>query len=128
MRGDRRLLVHALVNLLKNALEAASAAGRTPEITVSTRVEGSTVWLEVADNGPGITEAGLNRVFGEGYTTKGPGRGRGLAIVRESISVQRGEIRVSSRLGAGTCFALGCRWNERSDWLTKRKDERLEHR
>ena len=107
VRADRRLLVHALVNLLKNALEAASAAGRTPEITLSARVEGATVWLGVADNGPGIAEAGLKRVFDEGYSTKGHGRGRGLAIVRESISLQRGEIRVISRPGAGTRFELG---------------------
>jgi signal transduction histidine kinase len=107
VRGDRRLLVHALVNLLKNALEAASAAGTTPVISLSARVDGATVWLGVADNGPGIPEASLKRVFDEGYSTKGPGRGRGLAIVRESISLQRGEIDVFSRPGAGTRFELG---------------------
>jgi signal transduction histidine kinase len=105
--ADRRLLVHALVNLLKNALEAASAAGRTPEITLSVRLQGTLAWLGVADNGPGILGDRLNRVFDEGYSTKGPGRGHGLAIVRESISLQRGEIRVSSPPGGGTRFELG---------------------
>jgi two-component system C4-dicarboxylate transport sensor histidine kinase DctB len=107
VQADRRLLVHALVNLLKNALEAATAAGVGPIITLSAAVEGTLVWLSVADNGPGIAEADLKRVFEEGYSTKGPGRGRGLAIVQESIDVQGGEIRVSSRTGAGTRFALG---------------------
>jgi signal transduction histidine kinase len=107
VRADRRLLVHALVNLLKNALEAATAAGIHPEITLSAVAEGTTVWLGVADNGPGIPEASLKHVFDQGYSTKGPGRGRGLAIVRESIHVQEGEIRVSSPPGAGTRFQVG---------------------
>jgi signal transduction histidine kinase len=105
--ADRRLLVHALVNLLKNALEAAAAAGIVPRITLNAEVEGATVWLGVADNGPGISEASLRRVFDVGYSTKGAGRGRGLAIVRESINVQGGEIRVSRRPAGGIRFQIG---------------------
>jgi signal transduction histidine kinase len=107
VRADRRLLVHALVNLLKNALEAAASLGISPLITFSTRIEGATVWIGVADNGPGIPGAHLRRVFDDGYSTKGSGRGRGLAIVRESIHVQGGEIRVSSLPGEGTHFLIG---------------------
>jgi signal transduction histidine kinase len=70
-------------------------------------VDGPTVWLGVADNGPGISEAAIRRVFNVGYSTKGPGRGRGLAIVRESIHVQGGEIHVSRISGAGLQFRIG---------------------
>ncbi len=105
--GDRRLLVHALVNLLKNAVEAASGAGIDPKIDVSARVDGSTIWLEVGDNGPGIPDADRRDIFDFGYSTKGAGRGRGLAIVRESIELQGGRIVVEPRSGSGTRFAIG---------------------
>lgn len=105
--GDRRLLVHALVNLLKNAVEAASGAGIAPRVTVSARVEGGSAWIEVADNGPGIAESERPSIFDPGVSTKGAGRGRGLAIVRESVRLQGGAIRVSPRPEGGTAFAVG---------------------
>ena len=105
--GDRRLLVHALVNLLKNAVEAASGAGTDPRLAFSVRVEGETAWLEVADNGPGIADPDGRLIFEDGYSTKGPGRGQGLAIVRESVRLQGGRLDVSARPGGGTIFAIG---------------------
>jgi signal transduction histidine kinase len=109
LRADRRLFIHALVNLLKNAQEAVSApgAGDPPEIALSVRAEGATVWVSVADNGPGIPPPSRKRIFEDGFTTKGPGRGRGLAIVRESVYVQDGAIDVRDRPGGGTEFLIG---------------------
>ena len=104
--GDRRLLVHALVNLLKNAVEAASGAGIGPVITLSVRPDGDAARIEVADNGPGIAEADRPFLF-DGYSTKGAGRGRGLAIVRESIRLQGGSIEVGGRPGGGSAFVIG---------------------
>jgi signal transduction histidine kinase len=105
--GDRRLLTHALVNLVKNALEAASGAGIDPVITLSVRVDGATGWLEVLDNGPGILESDRRLIFEDGFSTKGPGRGQGLAIVRESVRLQGGRIEVTPHLGGGTVFSIG---------------------
>lgn len=104
--ADRRLLVHALVNLLKNAAEATSESGSSPEVRVSTRAEGPEVTLEVADNGPGIAPGDLAHIFDFGFSTKGAGRGRGLAIVRESVEAQGGRIDVASQPGAGTSFVI----------------------
>jgi C4-dicarboxylate-specific signal transduction histidine kinase len=104
--ADRRLLVHALVNLLKNAVEATLAAGIAPRFLLSATVEGASVLIGVADNGPGIPEADLRRVFEVGFSTKGPGRGRGLAIVRESVHVQGGAIRVRRLPEGGTEFVI----------------------
>src|SRR5262249_36931675 len=67
--ADRRLLVHALVNLLKNAIEAAASAGRPPHVTLELRRDGPTAWIEVADDGPGISEAALPRLFELRYST-----------------------------------------------------------
>ena len=110
--ADRRLLIHALVNLIKNAVEASASAagtgpGAAPVVTLTARVEGATAWLGVADDGPGIPPGELRKVFESGYSTKGNGRGLGLAIVRESVSTQGGTIEVESRLGRGTEFRIG---------------------
>ena len=106
--ADRRLLIHALVNLIKNAVEAAAArrddAGRSGSRRGS---RGTTAWLSVADNGPGIPPGELRRIFEAGYSTKGTGRGLGLAIVRESIAAQGGTLEVESRPGRGTEFRIG---------------------
>ncbi|MDR3639405.1 MAG: HAMP domain-containing sensor histidine kinase [Isosphaeraceae bacterium] len=106
VRADRRLLVHALVNLLKNALEATTGAGLAPRLVVAARSKGSTVWITVADNGPGISANAQVRIFEPGYSTKSAGRGRGLAIVKESILVQGGSIDVTSRPGEGAEFRI----------------------
>jgi signal transduction histidine kinase len=104
--ADRRLLVHALVNLLKNAVEAASATGRTPRITLTIENDGPSLMVGIADNGPGILDSDRHRLFELGYSTKGPGRGRGLAIVCESVRAQGGEIDVHSLPGAGAQFQI----------------------
>ena len=109
VRADRRLLIHALVNLIKNGIEVARPmapeAGAT--IRLDVRVEGSTGWLVVADDGPGIEPGELDRIFAPGYSTKASGRGLGLAIVRESIAALGGELEVASRLDVGTTFRIG---------------------
>lgn len=106
VRADRRLLVHALVNLLKNALEATTGAGLAPRIVLTARREGSTARITVSDNGPGIAEHDRAHLFDSGYSTKSVGRGRGLAIVKESIHVQGGSIEVTSRPGEGAEFRV----------------------
>jgi signal transduction histidine kinase len=105
--ADRRLLVHALINLLRNAVEAAADAGEVPHVTVTIRTEGTLAWIRVADNGPGVPEAARARIFDLGYTTKGVGRGRGLAIVRESVRAQGGKLLLADTPGRGAVFALG---------------------
>lgn len=104
-RADRRLLIHALVNLIKNAVEAVEHA--TPVITLSTRREGRVLWIVVADNGPGLPAEARRRLFRETYSTKGPGRGRGLGIVRESVALQHGEIRNLNVPTGGAVWEIG---------------------
>lgn len=109
VRADRRLLIHALVNLVKNAIEATDPAGSGggPEVRLALERRGATAWLVVSDAGPGIAPPDLRRIFDAGYSTKATGRGHGLGIVRESVAAQRGVLEVSSRPGAGTTFRIG---------------------
>jgi len=104
--ADRRLVVHALVNLLKNAVEAAGAAGRPSTVRIAAEASGPTTAIVVADDGPGMSPEVLARIFEPGFTTKGAGRGRGLAVVRESIAAQGGRVRASSAPGVGTTFRI----------------------
>ncbi len=106
IRADRRLLIHALVNLIKNAIEAARPTV-APTIRLAVATEGKLAWLSVTDDGPGIAPADRQRIFEAGYSTKATGRGFGLAIVRESIAAQQGVLDVASHPNSGTTFRIG---------------------
>ena len=106
VRADRRLLVHALVNLLKNALEASASAPTGPRIALAAAADGPRVRLSVLDNGPGVPADLRARLFEPGTSTKGPGRGRGLAIARDSIRAQGGTLSVADRPDGGASFVI----------------------
>jgi two-component system NtrC family sensor kinase len=98
-----------VVNLLMNAVEAIEP-GR-PErnrITVRTSMCRDRVVLEIEDTGAGISAELLPRVFEPFVTTKSqiPARGFGLAVVQDLVQRLKGEIRVRSELGTGTCFIV----------------------
>jgi signal transduction histidine kinase len=104
--ADRRLLVHALVNLLKNSLEATTAVGIAPVLTVEATLEGSSVQIDLTDNGPGIPPDTFAHLFQPGHSTKGAGRGRGLFIVKNALRAQGGDVLVASTNPEGTTFRL----------------------
>ncbi|HEX4507338.1 MAG TPA: HAMP domain-containing sensor histidine kinase [Alphaproteobacteria bacterium] len=97
IRGDIRLamgeeaLETILVNLVDNALHHA---GPAPEVTIVLRREGGVAVLTVADNGPGIAEANLDKVFDPFFTlTRNQGgTGLGLAIVRGLVTAHNGRV------------------------------------
>ena len=68
----------------------------------------SAVALRVSDNGPGIPEHLLDRIFEPYFTTKAPGKGTGLglAIVRRLVLQARGAIHLFSHPGEGTVFTV----------------------
>lgn len=94
-----------LMNLLVNAAQAISGFG---QITISTGVDGDSVWINIADNGAGITEAHLPRIFEPFYTTKpvGEGTGLGLALAYNIVRKHGGEIKVSTEVGKGSVFSV----------------------
>jgi signal transduction histidine kinase len=64
------------------------------------------VVLRVRDDGAGIPQAELDRIFDHFYTTKPTGTGLGLSIVKRLVSDFEGRIRVESRPGEGTVFEV----------------------
>jgi two-component system sensor histidine kinase HydH len=108
--GDEALLRQALINLTRNAAEAARDAGVAPQIAVSGTVEelGGRKWLRVcvSDNGPGIPEQDLPKIFLPFYTTKSEGTGLGLAVVQKVALQHGGSIEARNRPGGGAEFLL----------------------
>ncbi len=112
--GDKRQLVTAISNLLDNAIKYTAAKGEDAGGTVRVRAgaDGEFVELSVEDDGVGIPEAHLGRIFERFYRVdRGRGRdsggtGLGLSIVRHVVLNHGGEIAVTSEEGSGTTFTL----------------------
>ena len=98
-------LNQVFVNLLVNAAQAIDGKGI---ITLRSRAQGDEVWLEIADNGRGMSAEVQKRIFEPFYTTKavGKGTGLGLSISWEIVSRHHGRIEVQSAPGAGSCFRI----------------------
>jgi signal transduction histidine kinase len=108
--GDEALLRQALVNLTRNAAEAARAGGRQPRVKISGTMEelGGRRWQRicVSDNGPGVPERDLPKIFLPFYTTKADGTGLGLAVVQKVALQHGGSIEARNRPDAGADFIL----------------------
>ena len=101
-----------MLNLINNALDAMEKTGGVIDIT--SRVNGSFVVVDVADNGPGIAKADLTRIFDPFYTTKpvGKGTGLGLSICYGIIKKMGGDITVNSAKGVGATFHVHIPWTQ----------------
>jgi PAS domain S-box-containing protein len=95
-----------ITNLLVNAAQAMGSG--TLWLRTRTTDDGASVVVEVEDQGPGIDEQTLARIFDPGFTTKeeGVGTGLGLAISSEIMRAHGGRIEVDSELGRGSTFRL----------------------
>jgi signal transduction histidine kinase len=108
--GDEALIRQALLNLTRNAAEAAREGGNSPQVIIAGTIEdlGGRKWqrLCVADNGPGIPEQDLQKIFLPFYTTKSEGTGLGLAVVQKVALQHGGSIEARNRQGGGAEFLL----------------------
>jgi signal transduction histidine kinase len=104
LQMQRGHLREVFVNLLQNARDAMPAGGR---IELSARPgDDYTLFVTIADTGPGIPPESLDRIFEPYFTTKERGTGLGLAIVKHNVEIYGGTVRVESGLGKGTRFSL----------------------
>lgn len=100
---DRALLRQAVLNLVKNGLEALTGGG---ELSVTTRLVDDAVDIAASDSGTGISDEVGRRLFEPFFTTKPQGTGLGLSIARQIIEEHGGEICWSSQPGVGSTFTL----------------------
>ncbi len=104
--GNRARFIHVMINLIKNAVEAATSEPRRLEIKV---IEGpsQSVLLSMNDNGEGIDQKDLHKLFSMGYSTKKKGHGFGLPYCMRTMIEMGGSIEAASDgLGKGATFTL----------------------
>ena len=108
--GDQGLLRQALLNLARNAAEAAAAGGSGARVEINGAVEekGGHIWqrITVADSGPGIPPAELSKIFLPFFTTQPDGTGMGLAVVQKIVVQHGGTVEAHNRPEGGAEFLL----------------------
>jgi signal transduction histidine kinase len=108
-RGDAWALNRVILNLLDNAHKFSDPPR---QIRVAARVENQSLVISVSDNGIGIREADLEKVFNQFYqadqrlSRNNEGCGLGLSIVKHIVSLHEGAIDVTSKPGVGSTFTV----------------------
>jgi two-component system nitrogen regulation sensor histidine kinase NtrY len=105
LKIDRNHLVQIVNNLVKNALEAIEGV-TNGQVEVRLFNDQKTIVLEVKDNGKGMSDEVLSRMFEPRFTTKNSGMGLGLAVVKTLVEENGGTIDCQSTLNEGTLFTL----------------------
>jgi len=110
IQGDRNSLKQVFINLIQNASKAIEDSG---QITVSTRwisehklKNQDTISVEIKDNGQGIPDDSLEKIFSPFYTTRKEGSGLGLFLAYQIVAKHGGAILVESEIGTGTVFKV----------------------
>ncbi|MGL4730829.1 MAG: transporter substrate-binding domain-containing protein [Clostridium sp.] len=101
-------LNHIFLNLISNSIDAINNAKRIGRIVIRAKKEDNMLFFEVEDNGCGICEDKINKIFNPFYTSKpiGKGTGLGLYITYNEVEKCKGNIKVKSSEDIGTCFYL----------------------
>jgi signal transduction histidine kinase len=100
--GDENLLTAALVNLVKNAIQASPSGGT---VTLRGGTENGQYVVEVLDQGPGIPAEAQAKIFEPFFTTREKGTGLGLPLARKIVQAHRGTLTLQSAPG-DTRFAI----------------------
>lgn len=109
VRLDRSQFELMILNIAANARDATGAGGYFHiDLSCVRQGEADMVCIRLADNGQGMTEEVLRRVFDPFYSTKpaDSGTGIGLSVVRDLVKYAGGRIEVDSRPGGGTTFTI----------------------
>ena len=115
VRADRRALEHVLTNLVDNAVKYC---GPGTHVWLNVALSSDTVTVSVGDDGPGIDERHLSRVFERFYRVDAGrsrevgGTGLGLSIVKHLVEAMGGSVSVESQLNQGTTFSFTLKRSE----------------
>jgi signal transduction histidine kinase len=106
MLGEQIEIRQVLINLIDNALQAMGNKDGGKVIVDIVKVPNNKIKISVTDNGPGIPEDILKKIFEPLFSTKPKGTGLGLAVVKRVVERHNGTIEVQSKVGVGTSFIL----------------------
>lgn len=105
--GDRGLLEQALINILRNAIEALWGHSQAEaRIEISCTLQEGLCHIDVADNGPGLVPAAREQLFVPFFTTKPDGSGIGLSLARRIAQRHGGQLQAHAHSPQGTVFRL----------------------
>lgn len=106
--GDRDKFYQLVLNLIENAVKYSKE--KEGYVKISSHNDGGYYHLKIQDNGIGIPDEDISRIFERFYrvdkSRKKGGTGLGLAIVKHIVKIFNGEINVKSKLGEGTTFEV----------------------
>ena len=100
---DANYIRQALLNMIKNAMNAMERGGR---LDICARSDGDNVKIMIRDTGCGIERDKMSKIFEPYFTTKASGTGLGLTVVYKIMKEHGGDISVESTVGEGTTFTL----------------------
>lgn len=103
--GDDKLFGRVISNLIINGVQAVDP-GVKPVIKIWLWMTDQAVFLEISDNGKGITDELRDKIFIPNFSTKSTGSGLGLAIAKSGVETAGGKIWFETELGKGTTFYL----------------------
>ncbi|MFO0890467.1 MAG: response regulator [Isosphaeraceae bacterium] len=111
VRADPGRMIQVLIDLLNNAHQAISAVRKSGRIELRVEQDPETVaegWVRilVIDDGPGIPEIYLDRLFEPFFTTRDQGTGYGLYLAGEILKEQGGRLEACNDQGGGACFTI----------------------
>lgn len=107
--GNKNQLIHLIINFIQNSIDSLMEKGaETKELLISSQILGDNVQIVFYDNGKGIEEENIERIFDAFFTTKkvGAGVGLGLNICHRIIEQHKGEIKVESQKNEFCRFTL----------------------
>jgi two-component system nitrogen regulation sensor histidine kinase NtrY len=104
--ADAHLIEQVLINLLLNAIDAVKDK-ESPKITIEVdTTPGHKVSIQVNDNGAGIADDVLDKIFIPFFSTKKTGSGIGLNLCKQIMQLHKGSLTVESAMGIGSTFIL----------------------
>jgi two-component system nitrogen regulation sensor histidine kinase NtrY len=106
VEADGSLMEQVLINLIVNAMEAVKEREEPRIILSAEQAPNGKIVLKVADNGPGIPEEILDKIFIPFFSTTKSGSGIGLSLCKQIVMLHRGNLQVQSVEGRGTAFSI----------------------
>jgi signal transduction histidine kinase len=106
IEADLELVEQVIINLIQNALEAMNDTNDPRLLLRASRNDSNLVQISVSDNGPGISDEVLERIFLPFYSTKSNNSGIGLSLSQQIMMLHHGRLEVSSSQTKGATFIM----------------------
>jgi len=106
LKADPKMIEQVLVNIYKNSIEVLGQIHSAEINTKASLTKNNRLQIEIMDNGPGMKEEILEKIFIPFYTTKKEGSGIGLSLCRQIILAHHGHIKVESWIDKGTKVSI----------------------